>query len=63
MRIGWYVPLPGPFSVGGTINGRAIGGLLVGLAKLTYYVRIWPVWIMMVLMVRGIAGQGPGVVA
>jgi hypothetical protein len=30
MRIGWYVPLPGPFSVGGTINGRAIGGLLVG---------------------------------
>jgi hypothetical protein len=43
MRLGWRVPLPGPFSVSGSVRGRRRGGrsgclpwlgvaLLVGLA-------------------------------
>lgn len=52
MHFRWHLPLPGPFSVGGRVDGRATGGVLVGLAKLTYYMTIWPLWMILVLTVK-----------
>ena len=46
MRIGWHIPLPGPFSVGGTVarsSGRGPGclGWLIGLT-VAGYAYLWP---------------------
>ena len=46
MRIGWHIPLPGPFSVGGTVarsGGRGPGclGVFLGLMAVCY-AYFWP---------------------
>ncbi|EMF31125.1 hypothetical protein H114_00812 [Streptomyces gancidicus BKS 13-15] len=51
MRLRYSVPLPGPFSVGGSVSlggggrRRGGGGLFVGLLRLCAYVLVAEVWV------------------
>jgi hypothetical protein len=52
VRLRYSIPLPGPFSVGGSVSllggrrrGGADGNLLVGMLKLCAYVLVAEVWL------------------